>query len=447
MADMAERLRTDPDLAAAYARAHESYLADRDQLAQQLGVDVPEIAGVSAGGMPERVKCLHALAGHSLAKGSGVNPLGDEALAQIGEFWHHPCLETTRQQSSVISRDPASPLRSAQDDRNESTAPVILPKAGPPAADYGPNPNKTAKVAIIDCGTNTVRLLIADATASSLTTARRELRYARLGEGVDANGRFTTEALTRTFAAVEEYAQIITEANVDKVRFVATSAARDVSNREEFFEGIYSRLGIYPDVIAGTEEAELSFLGALSGGPLPSGDVLVVDIGGGSTELIRGTNSGQVSRQVSLDIGAVRVRERFLHSDPPTADEIQAARTYISNLLASDGVPLEGITSYIGVAGTATSLAAMRLGLSVYDPTQVHNAIVDTTTIETLSTHLLTSTITQIISEYPYMHPMRAEVICAGALICSEISRRATVPMIVRETDILDGAALKLMRV
>jgi len=303
------------------------------------------------------------------------------------------------------------------------------------------------RVAVIDCGTNTVRLLIADpGPGGTLTEVTRTLRFARLGEGVDATGRFTPEALQRTFAVVDEYAAIIADSRVDKVRFVATSAARDVSNRDEFFAGVESRLGVAPDVISGDEEAQLSFLGALSGGPAdPDAQVVVVDIGGGSTELVHGTGSGHVCTEVSLNMGSVRIRERFLHHDPPLESEIDAARQFVNTLLDTSPVDLGGVGMYIGVAGTVTSLSGMHLGLREYNRTMVHNSVLSVAQIQALSDRLFTLSVAQTMSDYPSLQPERAEVICAGALICAELTRRVGVPMTVRETDILDGAALKLM--
>jgi len=304
------------------------------------------------------------------------------------------------------------------------------------------------RVAVIDCGTNTVRLLIADAESDgTLREVTRTLRFPRLGESVDATGRFDPEALRRTFSVVEQYAAIIADSCVDKVRFVATSAARDVSNKDEFFAGVEARLGVVPDVISGNEEAQLSYMGALSGGPVDAdAQVLVVDIGGGSTELVHGSGSGQIRTEVSLDMGSVRIRERFLHHDPPIESEVHAARDFVNGLLDTSPVDLGGISMYIGVAGTVTSLSGMNLGLVAYDRSKVHNSTLCLPEVEALSAHLFAISIAETIAEYPSLQPERAEVICAGALICAELSRRVGLPMTVRETDILDGAALQLVR-
>ena len=306
------------------------------------------------------------------------------------------------------------------------------------------------RVAVIDCGTNTVRLYIADATPDGLADVLRRLEFGRLGEGVDATGRFAPEALARVFAILDDYGAVIAGAHVDRTRFVATSAARDVKNRDEFFAGVRARLGIDPDVISGDEEAELSFLGALSGGPLADGSVLVMDVGGGSTELIRGrwmsSARSTIDARISLNMGSVRIRERYFHGDPPAAGEIRQARQFVDGLLDRAGTELAAVDTWIGVAGTSTSLTAMSQGLAAYDRTKVHNSVIDRPTIEALVDRLLSTSVADTIRDYPSLQPERAEVIAAGALIVAEVARRVDRPMLVRETDILDGAALKLVR-
>jgi len=319
------------------------------------------------------------------------------------------------------------------------------------------------RVAIVDCGTNTVRLLIADVLADELREVTRDARLTRLGQGVDATGVFHADALARTFAVVDDYARTIAASQVDKVRFVATSAARDVGNREEFFAGVRDRLGVTPEVISGAEEAKLSFLGALSGGPLePEGTVLVMDIGGGSTELIRGSVAAQesevrgcvpdhesypvVHQATSLDVGAVRLRERYLRHDPPSDDEVSLARQAVARMLDESPVDLGGITHFIGVAGTCTSLSAMNLGLRVYDAALVHNSCLELGVIDAFCDQLLHLTADETNRIYPILQPLRAEVIAAGTLICAEVAHRVARPMLVRETDILNGAARQLVR-
>jgi exopolyphosphatase/guanosine-5'-triphosphate,3'-diphosphate pyrophosphatase len=303
------------------------------------------------------------------------------------------------------------------------------------------------RVAVIDCGTNTIRLLVADAGAgNTLSEVDRRLELVRLGQGVDATHRFHPDALARTLSAVDSYAAQIGELGVDRVRFLATSAARDVSNRDEFFDGVRDRLGIDVDVITGEEEARLSFLGALSGGPVEAAPVLVMDVGGGSTELILGDLDGTVRVARSLDMGSVRIRERFLAGDPPTAPEIANARAFVDGLLDSSGVPVGDATTWIGVAGTSTSLSALAQGLTTYDRVRVHNSAVDVAEIGRLSEQLLAMPVAEVMATYPMLQRLRAEVICAGALIVAQVAARVGVAMTVRETDILDGATLELLR-
>lgn len=303
------------------------------------------------------------------------------------------------------------------------------------------------RVAVIDCGTNTIRLLVADpGRGMGLSEVDRRLELVRLGQGVDATRRFHPDALARTFAAVDTYAARIRELGVDQVRFLATSAARDVSNRDEFFDGVRDRLGVDVDVITGDEEARLSFLGALSGGPVSAGPVLVMDVGGGSTELILGDLDGSVRVARSLDMGSVRIRERFLAGDPPTAAEVGAARAFVDQLLDSSGIPMAEAATWIGVAGTTTSLSAVSQGLTAYDRTRVHNSIVAVDEITRLSEQLLATPVDEVLAAYPMLQRLRAEVICAGALIVEQVAARVGEPMIVRETDFLDGATLELLR-
>ncbi|MDR1214368.1 MAG: Ppx/GppA family phosphatase [Propionibacteriaceae bacterium] len=303
------------------------------------------------------------------------------------------------------------------------------------------------RVAVVDCGTNTIRLLVAEADSTGLRPIERQLRYVRLGQGVDASGRFAPEALARTLAAVEEYAQSIRDHRVDRVRFLATSAARDVANRDQFLAGVEIRMGVAAEVISGQEEARLSFLGALSGGPV-SGPVLVSDIGGGSTELILGLVSPDVTIQTacSLDLGSVRLRERCLTGDPPSAAQLQAARDLVDQTLDASGLAWTQARSWIGVAGTVTSIAALLAGLTHYDRAVVHNSVVQPSDLAGLAERLSRLDQAGIRRLYPLLEPMRAEVITAGALIADGLARRVHRPLIVRETDILDGAAMDLIR-
>lgn len=302
------------------------------------------------------------------------------------------------------------------------------------------------KVAAVDCGTNTLRLLVASrAGDGTLVEHARSLTFVGLGQGVDATRRLHPEAIERAFRACEEYAQIITEQQVDEIRFVATSAARDASNRDEFFDGVRVRLGVEPELISGDEEAQLSFSGALSGVPVQADPVLVMDSGGGSTELVLGTREGQITASISLDVGSRRVRERFLHSDPPTEEEISAARAFVRRLLSDSGLDLESVRTFIGVAGTITSMSAVAQGLAVYDRTKVHRSTMDRETVERVSDRLLSLTEAQVAA-LGSVSAERAHVLCAGALIVDMVARRVgSATLIVSESDILDGIALGML--
>lgn len=299
-------------------------------------------------------------------------------------------------------------------------------------------------VAAVDCGTNSIRLLVLKRTGhQGREELCREVRLARLGQGVDATGEFHADALARAFAVCEEFAGIIRGLDVDQVRFVATSAARDVSNRDVFFDGVRQRLGVEVDVITGDEEARLSAIGVRGGVQAPQ-PVLVIDIGGGSTELVL-VEDDVVQLATSLNMGAVRVHERFLHTDPPTDAEQGAARDFVGGLLDASGVDFCRIETAVGVAGTVTSVAASALGLRDYSRDAIHATVLSRHDVYSASTHWLGTRVAHIETE-PCMHPLRAGVIGAGSLILDEISDR--VPggeIVVSETDILDGIALELL--
>lgn len=304
------------------------------------------------------------------------------------------------------------------------------------------------RVAAIDCGTNSIRLLIAEPDgAGGLKDLDRRLEVVRLGQGVDATGEFRPEALQRTFAAVDQYAELIKEAGVpvENVHFVATSATRDVKNREALFAGIEERLGVLPDVISGETEARLSFTGALSR-VTPAGEpVLVMDIGGGSTELITGSSAGDLHSAISLDVGSVRVTERFLKQNPVADVDLVRATAYVDELLAGSGVDFGSIGTWIGVAGTVTTLAGVYLGLEQYDRERVHGAVIPLPAVDELLHQLAEMTVDEIRA-LPSMHPGRADVITGGALVEARIAARLSVEdLIVSESDILDGIALQLI--
>ena len=300
------------------------------------------------------------------------------------------------------------------------------------------------KLAAIDCGTNSVRLLIAEVRPDrTLADIDRRLHLTRLGQGVDATGEFAPDALGRTLDAVADFAAEIKETGVERTRFVATAAARDARNRDAFFEGVLERVGVPAEVIPGEEEAWLSFRGALATLPAPPEPVLVIDVGGGSTELVVG-RGGAVEAGVSIQVGSVRVRERFLHSDPPTTAEIAAASAHIDALLDGTGVDLASVRTWIGVGGTVTSLSALHQNLVTYERARVHHSTMAPGEVTALADRLLAMPVADV-RNFPTMVPKRADVICAGALVVARIAARLNVPLLVSETDILDGMILGML--
>ena len=304
------------------------------------------------------------------------------------------------------------------------------------------------RVAAIDCGTNSFRLLIAEpGPAGELVELTRELEIVRLGQGVDATGELQPDALARTFAAAERYAERLRTHDVapERTRVVATSAARDARNVDDFFAGMASRLGVRPEVISGAEEARLSFVGALSGLRIAhDGPVLVMDIGGGSTELVLGDPRGAIAHAASLDVGSVRLTERFGLSGPVAPAARSDATAYVDGLLDRLGWSLDGIGTWIGVAGTVTTVSALVQELPTYDRTRVHGSTVTTEELSGLLERLAALTADQIRG-LGAMEPGRADVITAGTLIADRIARRVERSMVVSESDILDGVALALL--
>lgn len=302
------------------------------------------------------------------------------------------------------------------------------------------------RVAAIDCGTNSIRLLVAEISEGALAEIDRQMVIVRLGEGVDRTGEFSPAALERTFAACDTYAEVITAADVQAVRFVATSASRDVSNRDEFIRGVRSRLGVEPEVITGAEEALLSFSGAVGGlaagmAPAPR---LVVDIGGGSTECVLGDEVPNASW--SADIGCVRMTERHLHADPPTPEQVSATRSDIARALdeVEIHVPLDQSASMIGLAGTVTTVSAIAHGLSDYDPAFLHGSVITSAQIDEVVERLLVMPRVERAA-IPVMHPGRVDVIAGGGLVLQEVLARTGLDrVVVSETDILDGIARSL---
>lgn len=305
------------------------------------------------------------------------------------------------------------------------------------------------RVAAIDCGTNSIRLLIADIANGTLTDVVRTMVIVRLGEGVDKTGEFSQAALERTFAAIDSFAALISEHQPELVRFVATSASRDVSNRDEFVDGVASRLGIEPDIISGDEEAALSFLGATADltnlSEPPTAPYLVIDIGGGSTEFVLGTTGPTAA--ISTNVGCVRMTERHLISDPATPQQIAAATADIDAAidLAYSAVPIAQANSLIGLAGSVTTVAAIALGLSEYDSTAIHGSRISAQDIHRVTQDLLAMTRAERAKLGP-MHEGRIDVIGSGALVLDRIMIRIGLKqVVVSERDILDGIARGLI--
>ncbi|HTY72439.1 MAG TPA: Ppx/GppA phosphatase family protein [Actinomycetes bacterium] len=300
------------------------------------------------------------------------------------------------------------------------------------------------RVAAIDCGTNSIRLLVADVDAErgEFRDLDRRMDIVRLGQGVDRTGRLAPDALARTFAACETYAGRIAELGAERVRFVATSASRDARNREEFVAGVVDRIGVEPEVVSGAEEAALSFSGATREllGRTP-GPFLVVDVGGGSTEFVLGERS--VLASVSVDVGCVRLTERHLHDDPPTFEQVAAARADADAAVrgAALSVPFEVARTVVGVAGTVTTLAGIHLGLPAYQPELIHRSVLPATVVHDLTGLLLTMTHAERAA-LPVMHPGRVDVIGGGAIVVDAVLREVGAEeLVVSEHDILDGIA------
>ena len=303
------------------------------------------------------------------------------------------------------------------------------------------------RVAALDCGTNSIRLLIAEENAggSSFTEISRKMSIVKLGEGVDKNKAFLPDAISRTLAALKVFAAEIAEAKVAKVRFCATSATRDAQNRDEFLIPVEQILGITPEVISGEEEAKLSFLGATQALSKSDGPFLVVDIGGGSTEFVFGSDHVDAAR--SVNIGCVRMSERHFKNDPPTQSEIEGAREDIKNAiaLAAEVVPIRNAKTLVAVAGTATTVAAAALNLAKYDSDLIHLAKISSKETRRVSDWLLTLT-RQERSDLGYMHPGRVDVIAAGSLVLAEIIKATGLESFVAsENDILDGMVWSML--
>ena len=304
-------------------------------------------------------------------------------------------------------------------------------------------PDTRARVAAIDCGTNSIRLLVTDVSGDSKSDVLRDMRVVRLGQDVDRTRHLAEDAVARTLSVCREYAEMIAMFGVETVRFCATSAVRDADNGEEFGDAVEGVLGVRPEVLAGVDEAQASFLGATKG--LEPGRTLVVDIGGGSTEIVVGSGvPGETfETAVSLDVGSVRLTERFLPSDPPTVAELTACMSYLDAQLApvvSDITPVE---MFVGVAGTITTVAAHALALPSYDAETLHQARLSLDEVQAACLSLAQMSVMDR-RNLPFMHPGRADVIGGGALILDrlvELMPLSTDQLVVSEQDILDGIA------
>lgn len=305
------------------------------------------------------------------------------------------------------------------------------------------------RVAGIDCGTNSIRLLVADAVDGRLIDVVREMRIVRLGEGVDRTGQLLPAALERTRVALADYAATITEHSADRVRMIATSATRDAANRTDFIAMVHDVLGAEPEVVSGSEEAALSFSGAAAGLPGIDGRLLVADIGGGSTELVLGEASALNNlRSYSMDVGCVRMTERHLRDDPPTPEQVRATVDDLRDAIAiaTGEVDITAPATFVGLAGTVTTIAAIALGLDHYDSEAVHASVLSAVQVHDVTARLLAMTHDERAA-LSVIHPGRVDVITAGALVLRTLLEASGAgELIASEHDILDGIALSLVR-
>jgi exopolyphosphatase/guanosine-5'-triphosphate,3'-diphosphate pyrophosphatase len=308
----------------------------------------------------------------------------------------------------------------------------------------------TRRVAAVDCGTNSLRLLLADIDPgrAGLTDVVRRMEIVRLGQGVDQTGRLAPEALARTMAVLREYADVIARSGAQAVRMVATSATRDADNAAEFVRLVKEVLGVAPEVLTGDEEAVLSFTGAtaeLAAGPDP-GPFMVADIGGGSTEFVLGEAGRRPAHAISVNVGCVRMTERHLHGDPPAGQEVGAAVADIDAALdtVAAAVPARDARTLIGLAGSVTTVAAIAMGLPAYDAARIHHARVAAADVHAVTRGLLAQTRAERAA-IGVMHPGRADVIGGGALVLDRLMQRfGFTEVLVSEHDILDGMAWSL---
>jgi exopolyphosphatase / guanosine-5'-triphosphate,3'-diphosphate pyrophosphatase len=328
------------------------------------------------------------------------------------------------------------------------------------------------RVAAIDCGTNSLRLLVADIYPERglLVELHRRMEIVRLGQGVDATGRLAPDALARTFAMLTEYSRTIADSGARAVRLVATSATRDAANADEFVTGVHRILGIDPEVVSGTVEAQLSFAGATAelagsaargasaagvggagGEQQPQPPFLVADIGGGSTEFVLGSQAGHSGAAelaaISMNIGCVRLTERYLHDDPPTSEQIAAATEQIDAALATAAasVPVASAKTLVGLAGSVTTVTALALDLQSYDPEATHHARISAQRVHEVMEWLLSHGRSDRAAR-AVIHPGRVDVIGAGALILDRVlTQFGFAELVASEHDILDGIAWSMV--
>ncbi|WP_421788819.1 DUF501 domain-containing protein [Gardnerella sp. DNF01189] len=461
MREYNELLQSDEDLKKQYERAHKYYLEFRHELAVSLGDSEEHISQMSAGGMPVRVKCLHALLAQTLVMGKGVNPIGDMMLERIkDEFDPNVCRCTTPWSDDAYATETEVVVE------DETIAKDKTAEGEAVKSDTTTCAEKTVQVAAIDCGTNSIRLKIAQVSEHGMKDiVPRMLRVVRLGQGIDETHRFADDALERVRDAAHEFAQVLKEHPVDAIRFVATSATRDAENREIFEQMMIDELGVRPEVISGTEEAALSFLGATS---VVSRDelqppYLVVDLGGGSTELVLGGDGDclpahKVSAAYSMNVGSVRMTERHLHTDPPTEEEIQAAIEDIDKHIddAFKVVPAGRARTIIGVSGTVTTMAALTMGLQHYDHTAVDGVHIGLEQAYAVNNRFLRMP-RDCRRTYATIHPGRVDVVGGGAVIWSRVLERLAKAayedhggvldtFVASEHGLLDGITLDLGR-
>ena len=405
------------------AAAHLRYAELRDSLISPDHVGPRPSGGV--GGTRVGVKCLHAHYAWYLV--GGDDPVGQWVADELAELGH------------------------------VASAPSPAPTASPaPALPTGPSPSPGSRarvVAAIDCGTNSTRCLVARrGPTGGVESIERLMVITRLGRGVDATGRLAPEAIERTVEVLRGFRAVFDRHGVAVVRATATSAARDAANSDEFFDAAESALGVRPELIAGTEEGALSFTGATADLNAADGPFLVVDIGGGSTEFVVGSidaSSGpHLSGVESLDVGCVRVTERFLHSDPPTADEIAAATVEVDRLVHGvlDRVEgARGVQTLVGLAGTVSTLASIDLELASYDRGRVHHHVLTRATIEDVTSRFATMSV-EARKMVPGMEAQRADVMLGGLIVLrSIVQATATATVLVSESDILDGLAVSML--